>query len=158
MRELQRIRLRIPVKMPYKNELTPSYGNRAFFCFKAMQREWWIAIPEPAEEQRAVGPRRLTIVRLMTPAERKFDTGNVYYACAALIDIMYKKGWFVNDDPDLLELEKPVQRLAIPPDEEAPATYFEIEDLPGPAVRTPRLPGMPTLPPVKKRRAKPQGV
>lgn len=140
MRELQRIRLRIAVKMPYKNELTPSYGNRAFFCWKAMERTWRNAIPSPNPDQIALGPRRLTIVRVMTPAERRFDTGNVYYACAALIDFLVKKGWFVGDEPDLLELEKPVQRLAGPDDLVAPATYFEIEDLPGPAVRSARLP------------------
>lgn len=135
------IQLRIPVKMPYKNELTPSWGNRAFFCFKAMQKEWNQAIPVPQEHQRALGARRLTIVRLMGPRERKFDTGNVYYACAALIDILVRKGWFIGDEPDLLELEKPDQRYAVG-DEIAPATWFEIEDLPGPAVITPRLPGM----------------
>jgi len=154
-----KIQIRIPLRLPYKNTLTPSYGNRAFFCFKALQREWWIAIPDPDERQRAVGPRRLTIVRLMTTKERKFDTGNVYYSCAAIIDIMAKKGWFVDDEPDLLELEKPVQRLAIPPEEIAPSTWFEIEDLPGPAVRTAHLPGCEPLPPVKKRRrARAQGV
>ena len=154
-----KLQLRIPLKLPYKNELTPSFGNRAFFCFKRLLREWWIAIPDPDDRQRAVGPRRLTIVRLMTVKERKFDTGNVYYSCAAIIDIMAKKGWFVDDEPELLELEKPVQRLAIPPDESAPATWFEIEDLPGPAVLTANLPGIPRLPPLaRKRRVRPQGV
>jgi hypothetical protein len=136
-----KVRLRIPLKLPYKNELTPSYGNRAFFCFKAMQREWNAAIPNPEPHQVALGARRLTIVRLMAGRERPFDTGNVYYAAAAIIDIVAKKGWLVDDTPELLELEKPVQRMA-DLGEDAPSTYIEIEDLPGAAVKTARLPGV----------------
>lgn len=137
-----KIRLRIPEKLPYKNELTPSYDHRAYFSFKTVIKTWSKAIPDPTEEQRALGARSLTIVRIMSPRERRFDVGNVYYSCAPLIDIMAKKGWFVGDEPDLLDLEKPVQRLAGPEDLEPPATYFEIEDLPGPAVRPARLPGV----------------
>jgi hypothetical protein len=136
-----KIRLRIPLKLPLKNTLTPGPGNGPFFRFMAVKREWKAAIPDALPEQRALGPRRLTIVRLMTTRERPFDTGNVYYAAAAIIDIVAKKGWLVDDTPDLLELEKPVQRRAID-DELAPSTYIEIEDLPGPAVRTAALPGL----------------
>jgi len=136
-----KIRLKIPLKLPYKNELTPSYDKSAFFRYMGLKREWQAAIPEPTPEQRALGARRLTIVRLMTTKERPFDTGNVYYSAAAIIDIVAKKGWLVDDTPDLLELEKPVQRRAAG-DEVAPSTYIEIEDLPGPAVRCARLPGI----------------
>jgi len=136
-----KIRLKIPLKLPYKNELTPSYDKSAFFRYMGLKREWLAAIPKAAPDQVALGARRLTIVRLMTTRERPFDTGNVYYAAAAIIDIVAKKGWLVDDTPDLLELEKPVQRLAAG-DELAPSTYIEIEDLPGPAVRTAALPGL----------------
>jgi hypothetical protein len=136
-----KIRLKIALKLPYKNELTPSYDKSAFFRYMGLKREWQAAIPKAVGEQLALGPRRLTIVRLMTTRERPFDTGNVYYAAAAIIDIVAKKGWLVDDTPDLLELEKPVQRLAAG-DELAPSTYIEIEDLPGAAVRTAGLPGM----------------
>ncbi len=134
-----KLQLRILLKLPYKNELTPSYDKGAFFRYQAVKREWQAAIPDPEERQRALGARRLTIVRLMAPRERAFDTGNVYYACAAIIDIVAKKGWLVDDTPDLLELEKPVQRRA-GPGEIAPSTYIELEDLPGPAMKTARLP------------------
>lgn len=137
-----KVRLRIPLKLPYKNELTPSYDKGAFFRYQAVKREWKDAIPNPLPEQRALGARRLTIVRIMTTRERPFDTGNVYYAAAAIIDIVAKKGWLVDDTPDLLDLLKPVQRREQPGDLEAPATYIEIEDLPGPAVRTAALPGL----------------
>lgn len=133
------LQLRIPLKLPYKNELTPSVTRGAFFRYMAVKREWKAAIPDPEPRQRADGPRRLRIVRLMTTRERPFDTGNVYYAAAAIIDIVAKKGWLVDDTPDLLELEKPVQRLAVG-SELAPSTWIEIEDLPGPAVRTKDLP------------------
>jgi hypothetical protein len=123
-----RIRLMIPLKLPLKNELTPSPDKRAFFAFQAVKRKWWHAIPEALPHQRATGARRLTIVRLMTTRERPFDTGNVYYSCAAIIDIVAKKGYLVDDTPDLLELEKPVQRRA-EAHELAPATYIELEDL-----------------------------
>lgn len=136
-----RIRLKIPLKLPYKNELTPSYDSRAFFCFRRVQADWKKAIPNPRPGERALGARRLRIVRLMTIGERPFDTGNVYYAAAAIIDIVAKKGWLVDDTPDLLDLDRPVQRLAVG-DELAPSTYIEIEDLPGPAVRTAALPGL----------------
>ena len=136
-----KIRLRIALKLPYKNELTPSYDRSAFFRYMGVKREWEQAIPKAQEHQRALGARRLTIVRLMTTKERPFDTGNVYYACAAIIDIVVHKGYLVEDTPDLLELEKPVQRLAVG-DEIAPSTYIEIEDLPGPAIRSARLPGV----------------
>jgi hypothetical protein len=136
-----KVRLRIPLKLPYKNELTPSYDKGAFFRYQGLKREWKAAIPEALPHQRALGARRLTIVRIMGPRERPFDTGNVYYACAAIIDIVAQKGYLVDDTPDLLELEKPVQRLAVG-DELAPATYIEIEDLPGAAVKTARLPGV----------------
>lgn len=136
-----KVRLKILLKLPYKNELTPSYDRSAFFRYMGVKREWEQAIPDAAPHQRALGPRRLTIVRLMTTRERPFDTGNVYYACAAIIDIVAKKGYLVDDTPDLLELEKPVQRRALP-GEIAPSTYIEIEDLPGPAVKTAALPGL----------------
>ena len=135
-----KLRLRIPLKIPYKNELTPSYDRSAFFRYMGVKREWEQAIPKAAEHQRALGARRLTIIRIMTPRERPFDTGNIYYSCAAIIDIVAKKGYLVDDTPDLLELEKPVQRLAVQ-GETAPATFIEIEDLPGPAIRVARLPG-----------------
>lgn len=132
--------LRIPMKLPSKNALTPSPDKGAFFRFMGVKRAWKAAIPAAAPHQRAVGPRRLTIVRLMTARERPMDTGNVYFSAAAIIDIVAKKGWLVDDTPDLLELEKPVQRLAAP-GELAPSTYLEIEDLPGPAIETAPLPG-----------------
>ena len=134
-----KIRLRIPLKLPYKNELTPAPGPRTFRVFMSVKGKWNKAIPEAAPHQRALGPRRLTIVRLMTSRERPFETGNIYYAAAAIIDIVAKKGYLVDDTPDLLELEKPVQRLAVP-GEIAPETYIDLEDLPGPAVRTAELP------------------
>lgn len=139
MRELQKIRLRIPLKLPYKNQLTPSPDPNAWWRFLAVKREWTKAIPGPAEHQRATGERQMRIVRVMGPGERKWDIGNVHYASAAIIDIVAKKGWLVGDDADLCDLEKPVQRPA-EGDEIAPSTYIEIKDLPGPAVRTARLP------------------
>lgn len=144
-----KIRLRIPLKLPYKNELTPSYDKSAFFRYMGVKREWEQAIPKAQEHQRALGARRLTIVRLMTSRERPFDTGNVYYAVAAIIDIVAHKGYLVDDTPDLLDLEKPVQRRAVG-DEVAPSTYIEIEDLDGPAVLTGALPGVDW--PVRTRR------
>jgi len=145
-----RIRIKVPLKLPLKNTLTPGPGNGPFFRFMAVKRQWKSAIPDPLPHQIADGPRRLTIVRLMTTRERPFDTGNVYYACAAIIDIVAKKGYLVDDTPDLLELEKPVQRLAVG-DELAPSTWIEIEDVEGPAVVTPLLPGVEKQPAGIKR-------
>jgi len=124
-----KIRLRIPLKLPYKNELTPAPGPRTFRVFMSVKGKWKASIPDALPEQRALGPRRLTIVRIMGPRERPFDTGNVYYAAAAIIDIVAKKGWLVDDTPRLLELEKPVQRRQAPGDMPAPCTYIDIEDV-----------------------------
>ena len=153
-----KLQLRIPLKLPYKNELTPSWDHRAFFAYQGVKKDWWKAIPDPEPQQRADGPRSLTIVRLMTESERRFDRANVYFASAAILDILVKKGWLIDDTDDALELEKPTQRLAGPEDDPPPCTYLVIEDLPGPAMRTLNLPGIPPLPPVKRRRARPQGV
>lgn len=136
-----KIRLRIPLKLPLKNTLTPSYDKRAFFAYMGVKREWWKAIPDAREDQRALGPRSVRIVRLMTTAERPYDVANVWFSAAAILDILVKKGYFVNDTPDLLTLKEPEQRLAVPPDEIAPSTYIEIKDIEGaPAVRSARLP------------------
>lgn len=135
-----KIRLRIPLKLPLKNTLTPSYDKRAFFAYMGLKREWERAIPKAEEHQRALGPRSVRIVRLMTKPERPYDTPNVWFSCAAILDILVHGGWFVDDTPDLLYLEQPIQRYAAY-DEEAPATWIEIEDV-GAAVKSARLPGV----------------
>jgi len=133
------IRIRIRLKLPYKNQLTPSPGLHSFRRFISVKKEWERAIPEALAHQRAMGPRRVTIVRLMTPRERPFDTGNLYYSCAAILDIVVAKGYLIDDRPELTDLDKPVQRLAVG-DELAPSTWIEIEDLPGAAMVQPGLP------------------
>ena len=153
-----KLQLRIPLKLPYKNELTPSYDRGAFFRYQEVKRTWRKAIPDPTPDQRADGARSLTIVRLMTARERPFDTGNVYVSAAAIIDIIVEKGWLLQDDPRTCRLELPIQRLEGPGDDAAPCTYLVIEDLEGPAVVTRALPGFEPLPPVKRRRARPQGL
>lgn len=123
------IRLRIPIKLPYKNQLTPSPGLHSFRRFISVKKEWERAIPEALDRQRATGPRRIRIVRLMTTRERPFDTGNLIYSAAAIIDIVVAKGYLVNDNPALTELATPVQRESEHGDLPAPATYIEIEDI-----------------------------
>jgi hypothetical protein len=135
------IRIRVPLKIPYKNQLTPSPGLHSFRRFISVKKEWERAIPEALDHQRASGPRRIRIVRLMTARERPFDTGNLIYSAAAIIDIVVAKGYLVNDNPELTELATPVQRESAHGDLPAPATYIEIEELPGPAMAA-----MPALP------------
>lgn len=145
-------RLSIPLKPPGKNDLRPdprvTYIGRpprpmpsAYLRWKGIERSWRRELPPPTPEQRAVGRRSLCFVRLMTPHERRMDRWNLEGGLnLVVVDQLVVLGWLIDDDESCVEMLPAVQRLA-GPGEVAPSTYVEIEDLPGPALRSPLLPG-----------------
>lgn len=121
------VTIRIPLKLPFKNQLTPSPDRHAWIRFISLRQRWMKEIP-PAGKLRAFGPRSLRVVRIMGPRERRYDTANLIYVCAALFDLIKDAGYLVNDSEVWCELRKPVQRRALP-GERCPATLIELEDL-----------------------------
>ena len=95
--------LSIPLKYPYKNELTPSPTLRAYLHFKELSKEWFYSIPKASRLLRQANvPRRLIITRIMGTRDRPFDVPNLYYAAAIIIDTLVKKDWLRDDDPRFL--------------------------------------------------------
>jgi hypothetical protein len=145
------VRLVIDLKPPSKNDLRPDprvmrRGSVVLPCaylrWKGIEREWHRALKQPTEEQRAVGRRALRFVRLMTPREKRMDRWNLEGGLnLVVVDLLVEMGWLIDDDENSVEMLPAVQRRA-GPGEQAPATWIEIEDLPGPAVRSARLPGI----------------
>jgi hypothetical protein len=152
MREPVKVRLRIPLKVPGKNDLRPDprvtyMGERpipsAYLRWKGIERKWRRALEElrPRQDQVALGRRSLRFIRVMGPEEHKMDRWNVETGLnMVVVDMLVAMGWLIDDKEDFADMLPAVQRLAIG-DEVAPATYIEIEDLPGPALATAALPG-----------------
>jgi hypothetical protein len=126
--------LRVALKLPYKNELTPAPGPHAWLRFVKVKRDWGRCIPPVSVSQRARGPRSVRIERVMGPRERRFDTANVYFAAAAILDVLKQRGWLVNDSDVQCRLEQPLQRRARE-GEMYPSVVLTLEDIPEAAPR-----------------------
>ena len=138
-------RIRVNLKLPYKNQLTPSPGLYAFRRYCAVRSEWDKAIPvapgyNPAEVAPPLppgGPRKwVQVTRIMTKRERRFDLSNIWYSIAALLDALVKRGHLRDDNDQDVDVRTPIQRQALP-DEIAPSTLIEIGVVP--AITTPVL-------------------
>ena len=153
-----KIRLRIPLKAPGKNDLRPdpriTYMGRtpipsAYLRWKGIEREWRRALDgmKPLPDQVALGRRAVRFIRVMSSHERRMDRWNLEGGLnLVVVDMLVTLGWLVDDAEDCAEMLPAIQRRATPDDLEPPSTYIEIEDLPGPAVRTAELPGILNVP------------
>jgi hypothetical protein len=146
-----RVRLVIALKPPGKNDLRPDMmimkcGSRlmptAFLRLKGLEDKWRRRLPEPRPDQRALGKRTLRFTRLMTAREHRMDRWNLEGGLnLVVVDMLVKLGWLIDDAEHAVEMLPAIQRRALP-DEPAPGTLIEIEDLPGTALETPALPGL----------------
>lgn len=145
-------RLTIPLKAPGKNDLRPDPMVTRFKSGKAipsaylrlqgLEAKWRRALPEPTAEQRARGKRTLQFVRLMTAREKRMDRWNLEGGLnLVVVDMLVKLGWLVDDAENAVEMLPAIQRRAAA-GEEAPATWIEIEDLPGAALVAAQLPAI----------------
>jgi hypothetical protein len=123
-----RIVIRVLLKLPYKNELTPAPGRHAWLRFIKVKKDWARAVPKALPHQLAKGPRSVLITRVMGPKERRFDTANVYFAAAAILDVIKSAGYLVNDSDVHCELLRPEQRRARP-GEAFPSVILELRDV-----------------------------
>jgi len=121
----------LPLKLPYKNQLTPSPGPHAWRRFKAIKETWakaFYALPDRAP-LRATGPRAIKVTRILGPRERPFDTANLIYGLASIIDHLVHAGYLVDDTERWLFLERPEQRKAGASDPPGPATIIRLRPL-----------------------------
>jgi hypothetical protein len=93
----------IPIRYPYKNELTPSVGIGAYLRFQAAKRTWHLCTPNAPASWRSINlARRVSITRLYSGRQRPFDIPNLYYPLAFIIDNLVKRRWLPDDDPRYL--------------------------------------------------------
>jgi len=148
-----RVRLVVPIKPPGKNDLRPdprvtrmgqSILPSAYLRWKGYERKWRKALEDlaPREDQRASGRRSLRFTRIMSAHEKRMDRWNLEGGLnLVVVDMLVQLGWLLDDDEDCVEMLPAQQRRAWG-DEVAPATWIEIEDLPGVAMVAARLPGL----------------
>ena len=109
------ITLSIPIRYPYKNELTPSLDRGAFLRFQARKREFYLCTPNaPPSWRREKLPIRLIITRLIGKRQRYFDVPNLYYPLAFIVDNLVKRRWIPDDDPRYLVAVRCIQRRIRP--------------------------------------------
>lgn len=135
------MRYSLPIPLPAisKNDVKPDMGvfrmgarliPAAYIRVKRLEEKWDRAIPTAAGSQRAVGRRRLQVVRVMGPRQRPFDEWNLVAGMnAVVVDLLVRKGWLLDDRPDAVDMARPLQVRAGPTDD-VPQTLIVLEDLP----------------------------
>lgn len=134
-----KIRLRIALKAPGKNDLRPdprvmrigrSVLPSAYLRWKGIERKWERALQAPTLEQRATGRCSMRFVRIMSPREKRMDRWNLEGGLnLVVVDMLVRLGWLIDDAEHAVEMLPAVQRLAGLDDLPPPATYIEIEDI-----------------------------